>query len=296
MPEISLAFGSGSTATISSVGAALLELSIESKKLITRPTDPLKIFAGSVLAPWQNRLAKGQWVDPHGQTQSLPINEPNLKNALHGMVYETEFSVREQTASKVTFCTLLDSPAGYPYSMDIEITYELNELGLTCSFSVRNKTDTAAPFVIGFHPYFTVGNPDNATLLIPAGSYYTQDGNKIHAAKTAVADTSFDFRSEKSLADAKLDDYFTGLSTTEGQAVSRLETSDWALELRQSAALSHLVVYLTHEYDAEGGKVSAIALEPASAAANALNSKEDLHYIEPGATFTGSWSVRLAAE
>jgi aldose 1-epimerase len=180
--------------------------------------------------------------------------------------------------------------------MDIEITYELHELGLTCSFSVTNKSDAAAPFVIGFHPYFTVGNPDEATVLIPAGSYYTQDGNKIPVSKTAVADTSFDFRSERSLADAKLDDYFTDLTTTDGEAVSRLETSDWAIELRQSATLSHLVVYLTHEYDAASGQVSAIALEPASAPADALNSKEDLHYIEPGATFTGSWSVRLAAE
>jgi aldose 1-epimerase len=86
------------------------------------------------------------------------------------------------------------------------------------------------------------------------------------------------------------------LITTDGEAVSRLETSNWAIELHQSATLSHLVVYLTHEYDAEGGQVSAIALEPASAPANALNSKEDLDYIEPGATFTGNWSVRLAAE
>jgi aldose 1-epimerase len=296
MPDISLAFGSGSTATISSAGAALLELSIDSKKLITRPADPLKIFAGSVLAPWQNRLAKGQWVDPQGQAQSLPINEPTLNNALHGMVYETEFSVREQTSSKVTLGTLLDSPAGYPYSMDIEITYELHELGLTCSFSVRNESESAAPFAIGFHPYFTIGNPDKATLLIPARSYYTQDGNKIPVARTSVNGTAFDFRASRSLADAKLDDYFTDLITTEGEAVYRLETSDWAIELHQSATLSHLVVYLTHEYDAEGGQVSALALEPASAPANALNSKEDLHYIEPGATFTGNWSVRLAAE
>jgi aldose 1-epimerase len=296
MPEITLAFGSGSTATISSVGAALLELSIESKNLITRPADPLKIFAGSVLAPWQNRLAKGQWVDPQGQTQSLPINEPNLNNALHGMVYETEFSVREQTGSKVTLGTLLDSPAGYPYSVDIEIAYELDEFGLTCSLSARNESDTAAPFVIGFHPYFTVGNPDMATLLIPAESFYTQDGNKIPAEKTAVAGTSFDFRSARSLANTKLDDYFTDLTTKEGEAVSRLETSGWTIELRQSAQLSHLVVYLTHEYDAAGRKVTAIALEPASAPANALNSKDGLHYIEPAASFTGSWKVRLAAE
>jgi aldose 1-epimerase len=296
MPDISLAFGSGSTATISSVGAALLELSIDSKKLITRPADPLKIFAGSVLAPWQNRLAKGQWVDPQGQTQSLPINEPNLNNALHGMVYETEFSVREQTSTKVTLGTLLVSPDGYPYRLDIEITYELNELGLTCSFSVTNGSDTTAPFVIGFHPYFTIGDPTTAKLLFPAQSYYPQDGNKIPVSKTSVAGTSFDFRSARSLADAKLDDYFTDLTTTDGEAVSRLETSNWAIELRQSATLSHLVVYLTHEYDTEGGQVSAIALEPASAPANALNSKEDLDYIEPAGTFTGSWSVRLAPE
>ena len=180
--------------------------------------------------------------------------------------------------------------------MDIEITYELDELGLTCSFSVRNESDTAAPFVIGFHPYFTVGNPDKATLLVPARSYYTQDGNKIPVARTSVNGTAFDFRASRSLADAKLDDYFTDLATTDDEVVSRLETDHWTLELRQSAALSHLVVYLTHEYDAEGGQVSAIAIEPASAPANALNSKEDLDYIEPGATFTGNWSVRLAAE
>jgi aldose 1-epimerase len=296
MPDISLAFGSGSKAVVSSVGAALLELSIESKQLILRPKDPLKIFAGSVLAPWQNRLAKGQWVDPQGQTQSLPINELNLNNALHGMVYETDFTVREQTKSKLTLGRLLDSPAGYPYSLNIEITYELDALGLTCSFSVSNESDTAAPFAIGFHPYFSIRNPGDATLLIPASSYYTQDANKIPAAKESVSGTSFDFMSAKPLAGAKLDDYFTDLSATDGEALSVLGTTDWTLELRQSAELSHLVVYLTHEYESDGGKVSAIALEPASAPANALNSKEDLAYIEPAGTFTGSWNVRLAAE
>lgn len=296
MPDISLAFGSGSKAVISSVGAALLELSIDSKKLITRPADPLKIFAGSVLAPWQNRLAKGQWIDSRGGSQSLPINEPALNNALHGMVYGTDFSIREQVANKVVLGTLLTEQAGYPYSVGIQVTYELNELGLTCSFSVTNESDTAAPFVIGFHPYFTIGEPGAATLSIPANSYYTQDANKLPAAKESVSGTSFDFMSAKPLDGAKLDDYFTDLVATHDDSISRLETPDWTLELRQSAELSHLVVYLTHEYESDCGKVSAIALEPASAPANALNSKEDLAYIKPAGTFTGSWNVRLAAE
>lgn len=294
MPDISLTCGSESKATVSTIGAAIVELSIDSKKLITRPADPLKIFAGSVLAPWHNRLAKGEWVDPHGQLQSIAINEPVLNNALHGMVSVTEFSVREQSNSKVTLGTLLASPTGYPYSVDIEITYELNEFGLSCSFSVRNESDNSAPFVIGFHPYFSIGDPDKASLLIPAESYYTQDGNKIPAAKTSVEETVFDYRTSRSLADAKLDDYFTDLATTAGEVVSRLETDSWTLELRQSAALPHLVVYLTHEYDSEGELVSALALEPASAPANALSSNEDVVFIEPAEAFTGSWGVRLA--
>ena len=296
MPDISLSSGPGSKATVSTIGAALLELSIDSMKLITRPADPINVFAGSVLAPWQNRLAKGEWVDPDGQIQSLSINEPSLNNALHGMVSRTEFSVREQTSSKVTLGTLLDSPAGYPYNVDIEITYVLNEFGLSCSFSVRNESDSAAPFVIGFHPYFSIGDPAKASLLIPAGSYYTQDGNKIPEAKTSVNGTAFDFRASRSLADAKLDDYFTDLATTDDEVVSRLETVHWTLELRQSNSLPHLVVYLTHEYESEGELVSALALEPASAPANALNSNVDIVFIEPTETFTGSWNVRLAAQ
>ena len=51
MPEISLVFGSDSNAVVSTTGAALIELSLESNKLITRPVDPIDIFAGSVLAP-----------------------------------------------------------------------------------------------------------------------------------------------------------------------------------------------------------------------------------------------------
>ena len=296
MPEISLVFGSDSKATVSTTGAALIELSLDSKKLITRPAGALGIFAGSVLAPWQNRLAKGEWVDTHGQLQSLPVNESGLGNALHGMVYATEFSIREQTISKLVLGTFLNSPAGYPYSVDIEITYELNTDGLKCSFAITNRSDTAAPFVIGFHPYFSIGDANVAALSLPAESYYKQDANKIPVSKEAVGDTSFDFRSARTLADAKLDDYFTDLRRPTGEAVSVLKTADWTLQLSQSPELSHLVVYLTHEYESEGKKFSALALEPASAPANALNSKEDLAYIEPGKTFSGSWSVRLAAQ
>jgi aldose 1-epimerase len=296
MPDISLVFGPDSKAIVSSTGAALLELSIDSKKLITRTVDSIEIFAGSVLAPWQNRLAKGEWLDSGGEKRSLAINEQVLGNALHGLVLTSEFAVLEQSSNRVVLGTRIVATDGYPFNVDIEITYEINELGFSCGFSATNTGESAAPFVIGFHPYFTIGYPEGATLKIPAQSYYPQDANKIPLAKASVVGTSFDFRSTKELAGVSLDDYFTDLETTKGEVISSLKTADWSMQLSQSANLRHLVVYLKNDYESDGKLVTAIAIEPASGPANALNSKEDLTLIEPAGSLRGYWRVRLTAQ
>jgi aldose 1-epimerase len=296
MPEISLVFGPDSKAIVSSTGAALLELSIDSKRLITRTVDSIEIFAGSVLAPWQNRLAQGEWLDSSGDKRSLAINEQVLGNALHGLVFAAEFVVLEQSSNRVVLGKQIVATDGYPFNVDIEITYEINELGFSCEFSATNASESAAPFVIGFHPYFTIGDPEGATLKIPAQSYYPQDANKIPLAKASVIGTSFDFRSARELVGVTLDDYFTDLETTNGEVTSSLRTANWSMELSQSANLRHLVVYLKNDYESEGKLVTAIAIEPASGPANALNSKEDLTLIEPADSFRGNWSVRLTAQ
>jgi aldose 1-epimerase len=296
MPEISLVFGSDSNAVVSTTGAALIELSLESNKLITRPVDPIDIFAGSVLAPWQNRLARGEWFDGSGEKRSLAINEQGLGNALHGMVFNSEFVVLEQSGNRVLLQKRIVTTDGYPFTLDIQITYELGEFGFLCEFSATNLGESPAPFVIGFHPYFTIGDPKAATLEIPAQSYYPQDANKIPLTKASVVGTSFDFRSARQLAGVALDDYFTDLEIVKGEVVSTLNTADWSMELSQSANLAHLVVYLKDNYESAGELVTAVAIEPASGPANALNSKEDLALIEPGDSFRGNWSVRLAAQ
>jgi aldose 1-epimerase len=296
MPDISLVFGPDSKVIVSTTGAALMELSIDSKRLITRTTDPIEIFAGSVLAPWQNRLAKGEWFDSAGEQKSLEINEQVLGNALHGLVLTSEFVVLEQSSNRVVLGKRITPTDGYPFTVELEISYEINEIGFSCKFSATNASESAAPFVIGFHPYFTIGDPEEATLKIPAQSYYPQDANKIPLAKTSVVGTNFDFRSARKLAGVTLDDYFTDLEVTNGEVVSNLKTANWGIELRQSANLRHLVVYLKDNYESEGRLVSAIAIEPASGPANAFNSKEDLTLIEPTDSFIGNWNVRLIAQ
>jgi aldose 1-epimerase len=296
MPEIFLEFGFRSKAVISTTGAALWELSIDSKQLITKSADPLKVFAGSVLAPWQNRLAAGEWVDDFGQLHKLPINEPDRNNSHHGLVFDSEFSIQHQSKNSVVLETTLASPSGYPYNLSIRVSYLLNDSGLSCEFSAVNDGDKAAPFVIGFHPYFTIGNPERAKLNLSARSFYTQNENKVPIEKQNVAGTGYDFRAGTTLGGVILDDTFTDLEFVNGEAVSILQTPDWKMELSQSANLGYIVVYLTDSYESEMGFVSAVALEPSSGPPNAFNSKDGLVAIEPASSFSGFWSVRLAAE
>lgn len=296
MPDIPLVFGSDSKAVISTTGASLLELSLTSKNLITRTPDPIKIFSGAVLAPWQNRLAKGEYFDGHGNLKVVPITEQAFGNALHGLVLTAEFDVVEQTDNKVVLGTNIAATDGYPHNLELEVTYQLADGGFFCEFKVTNNSEAVAPFVIGFHPYFTIGDTKNSTLVLPAESYYPQDKNKIPLTKSSVAGTSFDFTTERTLEGVALDDYFTDLKVANSEIVSRLRTAEWTLELSQSTNLRHLVVYLKENYDSEGKQVAAIAIEPASGPANAFNSKEDLALIDAGASFSGNWSVRLAAQ
>jgi aldose 1-epimerase len=73
-------------------------------------------------------------------------------------------------------------------------------------------------------------------------------------------------------------------------------TAEWSADLHQSDNLKHLVVYLTDQFDSDSGLISALALEPASGAANAFNNQEDLVLINPGEKFSGHWGVRLATK
>lgn len=296
MSNLSLQLGSGSKAIISKTGASLLELSIDSKKLTRHADDPISIFAGSVLAPWQNRLAKGEYLDQNRILRTLPINEQKYSNALHGMVLTSEFDVLVHTDSQIVLRTGVSATSGYPHNLELTITYKLTDRDFSCGFTATNNSESVAPFVIGFHPYFNIGEPKDVTLTLPAQSYYPQDDNKIPTAKASVTGTKFDFRTGKTLEGVILDDYFTDLQIANGEIVSRLNTADWSLELSQSTNLRHLVVYLKDNYESEGRLFNAIAIEPASGPADAFNSKEDLALIEPGASFSGNWSVRLAAQ
>lgn len=296
MSEIVLEFDSNSKALISTTGASVLELSLESKNIIKKPKYAQSIFAGAILAPWQNRIAHGLWVDDSGNSFELPINEAELGNAHHGLVFDYDFEIVKQAQASVVLAARIPFVAGYPFNVELEINYELTGEGFYCGFRVDNAGHETAPFVIGFHPYFALGDPESAILTMPAASFYTQNANKIPVAKVPTVGTEFDFSKGRALGNLGIDDFFTDLRVVDSEIITRLKTPSWCIQLRQSENLKHTVIYRTDNYETEQGVISALAVEPASASADAFNSKEDLVFLRPKESFAGSWSVVLAAE
>jgi aldose 1-epimerase len=84
-------------------------------------------------------------------------------NAIHGLIYDADFSIIQQYAGENSATLILQhqyrgADEGYPFYFDCTLTYLLkknNELTLTTE--ITNRHTTAIPVQDGWHPYFTLG-------------------------------------------------------------------------------------------------------------------------------------------
>jgi aldose 1-epimerase len=84
---------------------------------------------GQVLIPWPNRLQDGTY-DFDGQRHQLPLNEPERRNAIHGLVRWAPWTIVGREPDRVTMEHVLYPQPGYPFSLRIRIEYELSHGGL----------------------------------------------------------------------------------------------------------------------------------------------------------------------
>jgi aldose 1-epimerase len=286
----------GSSAVISPVGAALMALTLSGNKVIEQvaPGRP-ELYAGVVMAPWGGRIAAGKWIDAEGVERSLQVNEPARNNALHGLVYDKSFEVNRSTASSVELVIEITPTNGYPHALRLAVSYELEDGELYASFSVKNFSNTKAPFGIGFHPYFSTAWADAPLQLqSTAQSVLELNENMIAIGKNSVSTAGKDLRSGKALSDVKLDDDFTDFNFSNGIASTKLLTQDGiGCEIWQEDIFKHTVIYTPENFPTESGSIQAIAIEPSTSAVNAFNTKQDLLVLSPGETRSGSWGIRL---
>lgn len=252
---------------------------------------------GQVLAPWPNRLRDGsyEWQGVHAQAA---LDEPQLGNAIHGLVRWLPWQLEASAQNVVTLrCPVRPTP-GYPFSLDLRVEYRLRRDGLVVTTTASGAGAMAAPFGLGFHPYVTAGGErvDTSLLEIPATRRLVLDARSLPTGESQpVVGTEMDFTTARPIGPVRLDTPFTDLlRDTEGIARARLEEpgTGRGTEVWVDDRFRYLMCYTGDTVPEEALRRSAVAIEPMTCPPDALRSERDLVVLEPGVSWEATWGIR----
>jgi aldose 1-epimerase len=287
------AAGRSVRAVITEVAAAIRHLSVDGVEITAGYDDDTTppFGCGIVLVPWPNRVRDGRWTH-HGRTLQLDISEPELGNALHGLLRNTPYQLVERTNDAICLRAQVFPQNGYPFGLDTHVRYTLVADGIHVTHTVRNVGSSCAPVAIGAHPFLSIGDVPTETLTLTVlADHHIDVDDRLNPVGTAPVDgTDWDLREGRTVATLDLDDAWSGLTQTEGRSVHSLSTDDGrTVSLWADEQFDYVQVFITREFPRWG---TAVAVEPMTAPANAFNSGEGLRWIEPGDSWSVSWGIR----
>ena len=273
----------------SNIGASLIELNLAGLSLIDLPgssSHPLEnnpYHPSALLTPWVNRVRNGNY-SFKGKNYQLPINEPALGNAIHGLLARVPFSVIEQSDSSVILQHVYQGEEpNYPFPFTFRFLYTLEKGGLSLTFEAQNTGNSAMPFACGWHPYFQFPETSIEDLEIKFQplSRFISDSQMIPLKEEDLHGKElFKFGSEK------IDHVFRLIP----QALHRTEfinkKHQKTLILEQSSMqFPFLVVFQPEGY-------TSVAIEPMTANTDAFNTGDGLIELAPLEAFSGQ--IRLS--
>ncbi|MBW4040948.1 MAG: aldose 1-epimerase family protein [Acidobacteria bacterium] len=251
--------------------------------------------SGIVLVPWPNRVRDGRWT-LEGATQQLDLTEPAKGNATHGLLRNTGYHVTDRADAAVTLSATAFPQHGYPFHLDVSVRYALTAAGIDVAYGVRNVGEGRAPFGIGSHPYLRVGDTAMRDLVVTVSGdrLLETDERSLPVREVPVEGTGRDLRAGAPLRDLDLDTAYTGLETVDGRVRHRLAAPGGsAVELAADPVFAWVQVFTNDVYDTDDGRIGAVAVEPMTCPADALNSGRGLLHLEPGEAWEAGWSLTL---
>lgn len=281
------------SATIVQVGAGIRSLRFAESDL----TEPYPAGAqppsacGIVLVPWPNRVADGRW-EFEGEPRQLDLTEPAKGNAIHGLLRRRPYELVDRTDSTVTQAAAIFPEPGYPFLLETAVTHELHTDGLQVTHTISNAGEVPAPVAVGAHPYLRIADvpPEQLTVTVAARTRFETDERSNVIGESAVEGTPFDLSGGRRLSELELDTGFGDLP--DGPAEHVLAADDGRrLVLWGDEAFRYVQVFTHRSFATKPGGV-ALAIEPMTAPADALNSGRGLRWLEPGETWTVSWGIR----
>lgn len=277
--------GGGYRAVVTECGASLRLLEHDGRPLVLGWPEDEQTSAGrgQLLAPWPNRIRDGRYTFA-GRDLQLPISEPKLHNASHGLVRWASWRLHERTEHSVTLGLRLMSQPGYPWTVDLSVRYELSDDGLAVTCTATNRSSSPAPYAVGAHPYLVAGDGplDGWELTLPGGSALVVDEQLVPIGREDVAGTDLDFRRARALRSTSLDTTFTDLERDAGgraEVVVRDPSTGTGVLLWMDAAHRWVQVFTGDALPAHARE--SLAVEPLTAPPNAFATGEDVVVLAP---------------
>jgi aldose 1-epimerase len=283
-------------ATIASVGASLRELTWQGRHLVVpfHADEVRPDYRGAVLAPWPNRVVDGTY-QFDGVEHQLALTEPERGHALHGLVVWQDFTPIREESSAVTLGTTVPAQTGYPFQLQLTVTYSLTGEGLTISLGASNTGGGSAPFGTGIHPYLFAGSGvmNDWFLQLPAASVLAVTPDRLiplEVHPVTESASQFDFRSQRAIGDTFLDHAFTHLSAdSDGMFIARLtDAAGEGVAIRWGPECRWLQVHAADRPDPQTNRIG-LAIEPMTCPPDAFNSGRDLMILPVGGSTVVQW-------
>jgi aldose 1-epimerase len=248
---------------------------------------------GQVLIPWPNRLEDGSY-EFDGRRHRLPLNEPERRNAIHGLVRWATWTAVARQPHRVVMDHILYPQPGYPFCLKLSIEYTLSDSGLRVRTTAANIGTVACPYGSGAHPYLTIGAAtlDRLILRMPGRTVLRSDERGLPIGDATVEGTEYDFRQPRPIGAIALDHAFTDLDR-DANGVARVELRDpdqgpW-VSLWVDESYPYLMVFSGDPLP--DVRRRSLAIEPMTCPPNAFRTGVGLIRLEPGAAVTSTWGI-----
>ncbi|HEX2501951.1 MAG TPA: aldose 1-epimerase [Methylomirabilota bacterium] len=187
------------------------------------------------LVPWSNRIREGRFVFG-GRAVSLPLNRPPERHAIHGLGFQTAWTVADLGSTRVVL-EHRHAPGAWPWAYRAVQQVALTPQSLELVLMLSNEGDAAMPAGLGWHPYFP--RTPRTTLTARVGGLWLTDAEIMPTACVTPAPEQDPGRG-LAVDRVALDNAFVGW---DGQAVVAWPERGIRLRLAAPGPFGVLVVY-----------------------------------------------------
>lgn len=245
--------------------------------------DPFSL-ASIVMVPWCNRIG-GKGFMFEGRYYPAKPNRATEPYALHGDGFLSVWTVTQQHATKVQMTLASSTQTAFDYKA--QLSYELKSGALCMTLAVTNCADQAAPYGLGFHPWFA--RRHDTQLQFNSRFYWTEAQDFLpFECKLCSADDANVFNAMRPAPASWMNIAYEGWNQ---QATVYTPSLGLLIDIEASNTLGNLMVF------SPGASADFVCIEPMSHIPNAhrmcgLANGAELNRLEASQTLEGFMWIR----